>query len=353
MTRRGFTLIELLVVIAVIAVLIALLLPAVQAARESARRIQCVNNLKQMGLAMHNYHSTHSVFPMGGSANPADFAGTIYWEWSGWSAHGLMLGYLEGGTLYNTINFHFGPSFGDSAVVNSTTSRMVVATFLCPSDGNAGRANLNSYHGSYGTTVNTCPWTKARQTTGLFMQWRTCGVLDCADGSSNTVAFAEALTGDGAGAGYGGVNNPGHSRGGMILSATDEGNVNNVFDLLDDVPGVMKSLDGCAKQYQTTTDVADHRGYRWSDSATGYTLFNHLQPPNGGSYKVNGCRFGCSAWCETSCGFSYPASSNHPGGVNALMADGSVRFIKDTIAPATWWAVGTKDQGEVVSGDAY
>src|SRR3979411_2635614 len=107
--RSGFTLIELLVVIAIIAVLIALLLPAVQSAREAARRAQCVNNLKQIGLAIHNYHSTHTQFPMGDSLNvqggtPADLA-----LWNSWSAHGLMLGYMEQQPLYNAINFSFGP----------------------------------------------------------------------------------------------------------------------------------------------------------------------------------------------------------------------------------------------------
>src|SRR4051794_41400290 len=103
--QRGFTLIELLVVIAIIAVLISLLLPAVQAAREAARRAQCVNNLKQIGLAIHNYHTANSTFPMGNSLNvqgptPADLA-----LWNAWSSHGLMLGYMEQQPLYNAINF--------------------------------------------------------------------------------------------------------------------------------------------------------------------------------------------------------------------------------------------------------
>src|SRR4051812_44022435 len=101
--RRAFTLIELLVVIAIIAVLIALLLPAVQAAREAARRSQCTNNLKQMGIGMHNYHSTHGVFPLGGSENWSGYGYTA--GWGTWSAQALLLGYMEGQPLYNSANF--------------------------------------------------------------------------------------------------------------------------------------------------------------------------------------------------------------------------------------------------------
>src|SRR3954467_12234709 len=115
MRRRGFTLIELLVVIAIIAVLIALLLPAVQAAREAARRIQCVNNLKQIGLAIHNYHSAAGSFPMGITMAPSSSltggatGGPDYASWNGWSAQALMLPFLEQGPLYNGCNFNYGP----------------------------------------------------------------------------------------------------------------------------------------------------------------------------------------------------------------------------------------------------
>ena len=133
--RRGFTLIELLVVIAIIAVLIALLLPAVQAAREAARRAQCVNNLKQIGLALHNYHTVHDCFPPGG-LNTTQPNGALVAN-GGWSAHAFMLSYLEGGTLYNSINFTFGPwaaGFGPLGSFMSQTINVTrVATFLCPS----------------------------------------------------------------------------------------------------------------------------------------------------------------------------------------------------------------------------
>jgi prepilin-type N-terminal cleavage/methylation domain-containing protein len=155
---RGFTLIELLVVIAIIAVLIALLLPAVQSAREAARRAQCTNNLKQIGLAIHNYHTANNTFPPGTAAsknnlNPMDGGGIACADWMGWSAQGLMLNYIEQGPLYNAINFNFDPISWPSYPFNSTASNTKIAGFLCPSDGRAGISFINNYYASEGTTT--------------------------------------------------------------------------------------------------------------------------------------------------------------------------------------------------------
>src|SRR4051812_25328335 len=139
--RRGFTLIELLVVIAIIAVLIALLLPAVQAAREAARRSQCTNNLKQIGIALHNYHTQTDSFPIGASAAPYTWP-YAYANWCNWSAQALMLNQMEQTAAYNAINFNFAPGnagYGYSS--NSTVYDMKIGVFLCPSDGNAGVTN--------------------------------------------------------------------------------------------------------------------------------------------------------------------------------------------------------------------
>src|SRR4051794_10220583 len=149
--RRGFTLIELLVVIAIIAVLISLLLPAVQSAREAARRAQCTNNLKQLGLAMHNYHTANGAFPPGAAAsfnqlNLQDGPGKLCVNWMGWSAQGMLLGYMEAMPIYNAINFNFDPISWPSAPYNLTLVNTRLATFLCPSDSLAGRQFNNSYY---------------------------------------------------------------------------------------------------------------------------------------------------------------------------------------------------------------
>jgi prepilin-type N-terminal cleavage/methylation domain-containing protein/prepilin-type processing-associated H-X9-DG protein len=352
---RGFTLIELLVVITILAILIALLIPAVQAAREAARRMQCANNLKQIGLALHSYHGTHGVFPLGGSANVANLP-NAYADWSGWSAHALLLGYLEQAPLFDASNFAFVPTFGDMAVVNATVNSTVVTTFLCPSDPNAGLQNINSYSGCYGTTINTLNWNQpGRQSTGLFVHWDSYAIPQCTDGTAATIAFAEALVGDGHGTGYGGTVPPSHYRGNMILSAPGipsdptSGRSSGLGDAWQDPAAVLTDLQTCAHAFQTSQDIADHRGYRWADSATGYTLFNVLQTPNDAQYPVNGCRFGCYAWCDPSHGLSYPATSAHPGGVNVGFADGSVHFVTDSIHRTVWWSLGTKAGGELVS----
>jgi prepilin-type N-terminal cleavage/methylation domain-containing protein len=215
--RPGFTLIELLVVIAIIAVLIALLLPAVQSAREAARRAQCTNNLKQIGLAMHNYHSTHGTFPSGGTVAPL-YSATYTAGWGTWSAHALMLGFLEQTPVYNAANFSWAVATGPGWSINSTVSFSIINAFVCPSDGlspdrgnpvpfdnsgtsatgSAADSLLNNYLASVGPNANYPAWaTSSRDTPGLFTQGRRAyGVQNVTDGTSNTIAFGESLVGD-------------------------------------------------------------------------------------------------------------------------------------------------------------
>jgi prepilin-type N-terminal cleavage/methylation domain-containing protein/prepilin-type processing-associated H-X9-DG protein len=351
--RRGFTLIELLVVIAIIGVLIALLLPAVQAAREAARRAQCVNNLKQIGLAMHNYHSSTDTFPLGASLAPCD-PGTTH-NWSCWGANALLLPYLEQSAVYSSINFSWAPEpyaeptpqdagyKSTGGYINATAYNTKLFVFLCPSDGNAGKVDMNSYHASVGTTTyNTGQHTPA--STGVFGMQENYGIRDVLDGTSTTIAYAEALCGNPNTAGPTRGNGTGNSGSKLASGKLD---VNTAG-----LAAVRADLQVCNAKFLTAF-LADDRGYRWGLGAMGYSLFNTVVPPNGagGQYKWNSCRTDC---CDQAQAAHYlPATSNHPGGVNVLMTDGSVKFIKDSVSWPTWWALGTRSGREVLSSDSY
>ena len=389
-SQRGFTLIELLVVIAIIAVLIALLLPAVQAAREAARRAQCTNNLKQLGIAMHNYHSSNDSFPQGKSesAHEANFAlgnnGSRYSGWTEWSAQGLMLGYMEQQPIYNAANFSFCGGYGYGYFCNSTTTYAVINSFSCPSDPNAAGGalfvaswgnytqspNNNSYRGSIGTT--TSPYgsgpnaggvgyavgqpdpfnleggTKGAPTsTGVFNYWYSYGLRDITDGSSNTIAFAESLAGSAQ---------PTPSRGNSVMNATGAGvaEYGNGFAGLYN-GNLVQGLQACTSTFATATPgntLSGVNGNRWAWGAVGMTLFNTIVPPSSSQYIWNSCRSSCQGCSPDDSTFSN-AQSNHPGGANFLMADGSVRFIKSTVAMSTYMGLGTRAGGEVISADQY
>ncbi len=336
--RRGFTLIELLVVIAIIAVLIALLLPAVQAAREAARRSQCVNNLKQIGLGLHNYHQGVNAFPMGATWNNGTGQQN---PWGQWSAQAMMMPYMEMQPLYNAANFN-GPidDGGYWYAANTTVNLKTVNTFMCPSDGNVGplSGNLNNYYGSVGTTAQA----GFQQSTGLFA-FRTCYTMaNVLDGTSNTVAFSECLVGPG------GI--PGASRSLSKISVGEPtyADVSTTVPVGTAAPGT--TLPAGLAACNTSTNTATARGLRWAGGDTNFTLFNTIIPPNSKQYLWGACKNGGGGVDESE---YVIAQSNHSGGVNCLMADGSVRFIKDSINWGTWWAIGTKANGEVVDASSY
>ena len=347
--RRGFTLIELLVVIAIIAVLIALLLPAVQAAREAARRAQCVNNLKQIGLALHNYHQGIGSFPMGATIAPVN-VGQIAISgndpagggWSSWSAHALMLPYMEQTAIYNSINFNWSVEQGSSIAraINSTAYFTKINSFLCPSDGNAGKTNICSYAGSVGTTTINY----GEQSTGLFTYHQVYSVSDVTDGTSNTIAFAEQLVGDFNAAAMKRGNATGNAAGGP-------GAAGQKLDASGMLVGIKTDIASCTSKFMAG-QITNNRGGHWATGITGCTMLNTVIPPNGGGQiQWGACRMDC---CVNAQHAHYVVStSNHSGGVNVALADGSVRFIKESIAYPTWWALGTRSNGEVLSGDNY
>jgi len=355
--RVGFTLIELLVVIAIIAVLIALLLPAVQAAREAARRAQCTNNLKQIGLAMHNYHSTSNTFPMGVSAtnntwNSANGCSALV-TWNGWSCHALMLPYLEATPIFNAINFSIDPLVCNSQNFQNTAFLTTIPGFLCPSDPWSGRklGFLNNYCGSIGTSIGVVQ-TYGQNSSGVFSYQIPYGLSDITDGSSNTVAFGESLVGNGGTS----AKYRGNGVAGLCYAWTYDasGNPTQTMATLQTCTGGWTTATTNGSPYGGKPNIGTNRGWYWGWGAEAMTLINTIVPPSSTQYQWNACRNGCT------CG-SYDmdhaeianVSSQHPGGANVAFADGHVQFIKSSLSIPTWWALGTKGNGDIVSSDSY
>jgi prepilin-type N-terminal cleavage/methylation domain-containing protein/prepilin-type processing-associated H-X9-DG protein len=341
---RGFTLIELLVVIAIIAILIALLLPAVQAAREAARRLQCVNNLKQIGLAMQNYHASINSFPIGQSWAKTALGAT--YGGNPWSSHAQMLSFLEQGTVYNAINFAFAPatSVNLAFYINSTVLYTRLNGFICPSDGvsptivTTGNLIFNcNYQGSVGTTIEAIATTaqqsvSIQRTTGIFgfddpilhgvPAYNMTSVID---GSSNTIAYSEHLVG-------GGTTTFSDSRRVSFegVPQVDSVATSDAWNLLPQVQQALASCSTFAQQNMSNPNAGDTDGGAtlWA-GFMGATLFNTITPPNNPQY----------AWasCESKTGVEFAhagfinVTSNHPGGANYGFVDGSVRFLKGSI----------------------
>jgi prepilin-type N-terminal cleavage/methylation domain-containing protein/prepilin-type processing-associated H-X9-DG protein len=367
--RVGFTLIELLVVIAIIAVLIALLLPAVQAAREAARRIQCTNNLKQLGLALHNYHSINDCFPPGALAeftggNPS---GTLNNNWSP-SAHSRLLPSLEQQALYNAMNWSVGV-LNDTVgtPMNSTVVTTRLNAFLCPSDiapswlmasATAPLSTLpapgNNYFASNGATLEFAGQQNGGPPNGPFQYVGTKGtgairIVNIQDGTSNTVGFGEWKTGDGNN------NKISPTTDVIFVGSVPSGTARNNGTLNMPNPTLVASfpawLNSCAAVL--TTDRTSHTsalGETWAIGLTGITMGNLLTAPNP---KFPNCDTDTAASNTLQNPGFYPLRSNHPGGANVLLLDGSVRFLKDSTSQTVIWALGSINQGEIISADSF
>jgi prepilin-type N-terminal cleavage/methylation domain-containing protein/prepilin-type processing-associated H-X9-DG protein len=338
--RRGFTLIELLVVIAIIGVLIALLLPAVQSAREAARRSQCVNNLKQLGLAIQNYHDVNSAFPPsgdGGGGNPMPHL---------FSLKSKLLPFVEQQPLYNSINFDLSSAvLNGSYPQNSTAEHVNVNSFLCPSDPNPGHPSYagTNYPENLGTNIanndyvmngptyflgpaSTKSCSGSTVTDGFT---GTSSMASITDGTNSTAIFSEMVKGDGA-----------LTRDGLHMIYKNT--VGNQCQFYGQPNAEFQMFQAC--QASTTFNYA-YKGKEWpraySGGGGGYT---HTMPPNKKScvYSAVGSQL-----------FNLmTASSYHPGGVNVGFLDGSIHFVKSTVAYNIWLAIATKNGNEVVSADA-
>ena len=370
---RGFTLIELLVVIAIIGVLIGLLLPAVQAAREAARRAQCTNNLKQMGLAMHNYLSATGTFPPGGiqvgrmaHVNATDGSRATN-GWGNWSGHALLLPYMEQQAVYNSINFFWATaSDGNEQNTQSTAANTVINAFLCPSSPDypttGARAPANSYFASVGSSLNqygpanglsmdpSNGWQLSCPANGVFpSSGPGYSTRDITDGTSNTVAFGEWRLGDNSGAKLSIPQD-------MIMTTTFPANATNGSPLLNMPAGGgnfnawIQTCAGAAVASINTSNQRSTIGSDWAEGLFAHTLGNTLVPPNS---NYPNCYILLGGGDQDYGYGAIGSSSYHSGGANFAMADGSVRFIKSSVNQITYWALGSRNNGEVISSSDY
>jgi prepilin-type processing-associated H-X9-DG protein len=260
------------------------------------------------------------------------------------SAHAQLLPFLELSAIYNSINTCFGVAANQvpAGPINSTAYTTKVSLFMCPSDPNVGINFLCDYSCSFGTTTTPSTVQVTTGSTGLFTWWKSYRIQSCTDGTSNTIAFAENLVGDDSTTNFSG------SSGifGIALGTAE------VFDASANWSAVQAGLALCNAAFNShsTANLSNISGNKWMKGGASDSLFNTVVTPNSQVYPWSWCSDAPSPNNEIEIA---RAGSSHPGGVNVLLADGSVRFIKNSIDQFTWFALGTKAGGETISSDSY
>ncbi|MBI1901674.1 MAG: DUF1559 domain-containing protein [Planctomycetia bacterium] len=320
MSKRGFTLVELLVVIAIIGILIGLLLPAVQAAREAGRRIQCLNNLHQLAIAAHNYHDVYQRLP----------AGRVRVE-ENWSAQARLLPFMENDTVHRLINYSLPPG----NAVHATVRTMHVPNFICPSDAyrmlGAGAQNhpgwgKNNYRACAGSDVGQMAGGQERNN-GMFMTDKAVTFGEVIDGLSNTALFSEMAKGD--------------ADDNLVTPFSDWFRIPNAG-----TANVVGCRNACinAPMLAGATNQNSRSGRNWVLGNYTPTRYNHVMTPN-----TKSCSRGSGGTLVpkvNTAGGATTASSYHPAGVNLALADGSARIVKTQVSIVTWSALGSRAQRE-------
>jgi prepilin-type N-terminal cleavage/methylation domain-containing protein len=341
--RPGFTLIELLVVIAIIAILIALLVPAVQKVRAAAARTQCLNNLKQLGLAMHNYESAIKRLPPAfkGDVPPA-FAGFPPYFFS-WSALAYLNPYLEQTAIYNRMDLtqpiYMPPTYNISPA-NQFAVQQIVPLFLCPSDlgipvvnpGDYGVPTMGPTNYAVcvgtGTTNGGAPYGIMWNTDGMFQAKLAMRFADMGDGLSNTAMMSESTLGTGD-----------------ENTAVRPPDPQTYYSYVSIGTPITDSNCAAATQFNNS----NRRGFSWATGEMRCASYNHYLPPNS---PTPDCITNDVNTGYTSTGFR-GARSKHDGGVNLLLGDGSARFVANTISLTSWRAVATRAGNEVIADGAW
>jgi prepilin-type N-terminal cleavage/methylation domain-containing protein/prepilin-type processing-associated H-X9-DG protein len=371
---RGFTLIELLVVIAIIAVLIGLLLPAVQAAREAARRAQCINNLKQLGLAVHNYISSTNAFPVAALPGPTYLGQYNFW-YDGHTWYSLVLPFVEQQNNYNAVNFSVSAtnwSGDNNAIMNATAAAVRNALWLCPSENQTQELGTNStasgqtgvpnmytanYVANLGGPPTILPFSGViLPTIDLEITYGTIltpvGLAHATDGTSNTGLLSERLVALPTSGWPPSPQVPAGSQDARrfpYLSPTGVA-ANSGAQGAQAFVSACNSIPGSTFQFYNDGCQIGEQGFNGHPVNLAWTSYNHWGQPN--SFPCFNPTPGYTWACMDPMS-SMPATSNHPGGVNMAMCDGSVRFVKNTVNLPAWWALGSRNGGEVISADSY